>query len=307
MVARDLVIRQEDVCAAYIVAIEDFLKALEPRGYSRAAEELLSSLKPLKNHPKAMLKKIDLPLSRYFTQFVGEKTSIEARIEKVKLLETTFHRERGRGKGQELCELVFRDVLPKEVRTIWVPGCGDSYEIGWIARRYPSATINCMDIDDKAIAATNAAIKFHDVKAVVATLCDLTKPEDLPASSPDLILFFNPFVIEHKEYQEMMRVLHDVGLSDSEKGDYLNKMSISKVAASIFGNLVERATTARIIISTMDYAEALAVCGYFKSIGKVPSVHRNPFAIKNPSILLASKRIALIEPKIYHYVIVVDP
>lgn len=306
MEIQDLDIRQQDVCGVYIEIIECMLRSLEGESPSRHGAELRRSLEPLKTDTKIMLKKIDAPLARFLASSLREANSADKQP-RLRLIERAFNRARGQTVSANLSHLVLSRFLPASARTMWLPGCGDSSELGWLAKHYANAVFSCMDIDPEAIGATEKSAAFHQIKNVQALLCDLTKAEALPKTDPDVVLCINPFVIEHRAYQELMQVLVNPGVSDSRKHDYIGNLKISSAAAMIFQNLLGRSHRATIILATMDIAEATVIRNCFETHNRQLAVYRNPFAIKNLSSLLASKRIALMEPRIYSYILVSNP
>jgi trans-aconitate methyltransferase len=222
----------------------------------------------------------------------------------VKDLESKFQSQRATNAGQELLDLILTPLLnhmaPKE---IWIPGCGEAYEAAWIGSRFPEANLTYLDIDTEALEKLKKRLTSLSLKAIVSQV-DLTQANSLPSGQPDLALFFNPFVIEHQDYQRLVITLSDKKLTDGKAESFLKSLSMSAQSQLIFDNILARMAKKRFVSITMDLAEAHVVHKYFESRKIAVTCYRNPYAIKNLASHVLSKRNPRTEPKIYHYVLV---
>ena len=224
----------------------------------------------------------------------------------VRDLESKFQSQRATTAGQALLDLILTPLLNQmSPNEIWIPGCGEGYEAAWIESRFPGTNQTYLDIDAEALEKLRKRLDGIHSKAVVAQI-DLTQADALPKSRPDLVLFFNPFVIEHQDYQRLVITLSDKKLSDGKAESFLKSLSMSAQSQSIFDNILARMAKKYFVSVTMDLAEAHVIYKYFES-RKIPvTCYRNPYAIKNLGSHVLNKRNPRTEPKIYHYVLVAD-
>jgi methylase of polypeptide subunit release factors len=184
-----------------------------------------------------------------------------------------------------------------------MPGCGEAYEAEWIHKKFPAATCHYFDIDSHAIRKTRERLEHLNIAEASLWELDLTNKSVFPGSRPDLVLFFNPFVIEHAEYNQLVMTLNDKKTTDAKAETYLAKLVMSRQSQMIFANLLDQMERKNFISVTMDLAEAYAIHNFFKAKAIPVRCYRNPYAIRNLASLALGKRSPKTEPKIYHYIL----
>ena len=302
---KTLDINQTVSAKAAIGLIRGFILSLD-ESLRIQSKELSQTLERLDGSESIMLKKIDSAFTAFLSVAMAplKQADQSQRALFVKDLEHHFQSQRASASGQSLLEDILHPLLTGvRPKNIWVPGCGEAYEAAWINAKFPTVDSNYLDIDAAALAKAERRIDALNNKKAKVWSIDLTKPELLPPVKPDLILFFNPFVIEYADYQHLVMTLSDKKTTESKADRYLSSLSMSSQAQTIYNNIINHMNEKRFISVTMDLAEAHVIHNFF-TIKKIPvTCYRNPYAVKNLASLILSKRSPKTEPKIYHYVL----
>jgi trans-aconitate methyltransferase len=307
MEVKTLAIDQTAVAKAEIGIIKGFISDLN-NSKTTPINEVQLTLERLAQSDSLLLKSVDSALSFFLSTCMAplKDDDHSKRALFVKDLESKFQSQRATTAGQELLDLILTPLLnqisPKE---IWIPGCGEGYEAAWIESRFPGTNQTYLDIDVEALEKLRKRLTSTNHKAIVSQI-DLTQANSLPNGQPDLVLFFNPFVIEHQDYQRLIVTLSDKKLTDGKAESFLKSLSMSAQSQSIFDNILARMAKIYFVSVTMDLAEAHVIYKYFESRKISVTCYRNPYAIKNLASHVLNKRNPRTEPKIYHYVIVAD-
>jgi hypothetical protein len=307
MEVKTLAIDQTAVAKAEIDLIKGFISDLNCSP-TPLLDEVMSTLARFAQSDDLLLKTVDSALSHFLSTCMAPLKDADQskRALFVRELENKFQSQRAKTAGQVLLDLILTPLLNQmSPREIWIPGCGEGYEATWIESRFPSTNQTYLDIDAEALERLGKTLDGIHSKAIVAQI-DLTQADALPKSRPDLILFFNPFVIEHQEYQRLVITLNDKKLTDGKAELFLKSLSMSVQSQLIFDNILSRMAKKCFVSITMDLAEAHVIHKYFES-RKIPvTCYRNPYAIKNLASHVLNKRNPKTEPKIYHYVLIAD-
>jgi len=306
MEVKTLSIDQTSVAKLEIGIVKEFVSCLDPL-VAIGSEELLAALTRIERSDNILLKSVDSPFAAFLSKMLSSFKHNEQsqRTGFVKELEDIFQSQRATNYGQELLNLTLAPLLNEyNPKTIWLPGCGKAFEAAWIDKKFPGVETHYIDIDTEAI--TRARQRINNLNLQNATLwdIDLTNLETFPGRKPDLVLFFNPFVIEDEDYFNLAIALSDKKTTDAKAESILTNLRMNAPVEKIFTNILNHMEKKTFFSITMDLAEAHIIYNFFSSKHIPVTCYRNPYAIKNLASLILGKRNPRVEPKIYHYVLV---
>ena len=303
MEVKSLTIDQTVIAKAEIGLIKGFVSAINTATVT--STELSKSLARLELSESLMLKTVDSAFSSFLTACLSPLKIADqtARALFVKDLESKFQSQRATKAGQILLDQVLAPLLSQlSPLEIWIPGCGEAYEAAWVEARFPKVPCHYLDIDVTALDKARSRLEGLKSAAKVSAI-DLTDATKLPDGRPDLALFFNPFVIDHVDYQRLVMTLADKKTTDAKADTYLSSLTMSPTSRKIYDNILARMEKKNFVSITMDLAEAHVISNYFRAKNIPVTCYRNPYAIKNLASHILGKRNPKTEPKIYHYVL----
>ncbi len=275
--------------------------------WSRAVPELADALAPLATERELMLKRVEAVVTPFLVARLRQVATAEGEAAArgyVARLEETFQAQRAEVEGLAVMRLVFDRFAESGAaapRTIWVAGCGNSWEAVWIQARFPAARTLFLDIAPAAVAATAQRLVTLGMANAEARVADLTQDADLPSEAPELILYVHPYVIGQGDYEALAQKLGS-GKSLEAAG-----VEPSLTARAIFAGLWERLRPGgTLLVATLEEAEKVVVEGLFSGrTGAKLETYHNQFAVKTVASLLAGRTVKAIEPRSYHYLVVV--